>query len=73
MKDLLPGPVVARAALHARLVPIVHPGNAPPEPRYTPSRALADFVRGLPNWLAVESSGDPGSVGSLRSIEGGLA
>jgi hypothetical protein len=42
---LLPGPVVARAALHAKVVPIVHPGNAPPEPRYTPSRALADFVR----------------------------
>ena len=42
---LLPGPVVARAALHAKIVPIVHPGNAPPEPRYTPSRALADFVR----------------------------
>jgi hypothetical protein len=42
---LLPGPVVARAALHATIVPIVHPGNAPPEPRYTPSRALADFVR----------------------------
>jgi hypothetical protein len=42
---LLPGPVVARAALHAKIVPIVHPGNAPPEPRYTPSKALADFVR----------------------------
>jgi hypothetical protein len=42
---LLPGPVVARAALHATVVPIVHPGNAPPETRYTPSRALADFVR----------------------------
>jgi succinyl-diaminopimelate desuccinylase len=36
-------------------------------------RALADFVRGLPNWLAVEGSGDPSSIGSLRSIEGGLA
>ncbi|MDT4998430.1 MAG: hypothetical protein QOK12_535, partial [Mycobacterium sp.] len=42
---LLPGPVVARAALHATIMPIVHPGNAPPEPRYTPSSALADFVR----------------------------
>jgi hypothetical protein len=42
---LLPGSVVARAALHAKIVPIVHPGNAPPEPRYTPSTALADFVR----------------------------
>jgi hypothetical protein len=35
---------VARAALHAKVVPIVHPGNSPPEPRYIPSRALADFV-----------------------------
>jgi hypothetical protein len=42
---LLPGPVVARAALHAKVVPIVHPGNAPPETRYVPSAALADFVR----------------------------
>ena len=42
---LLPGPVVARAALNAKIVPIVHPGNAPPEPRYIPSTALADFVR----------------------------
>jgi hypothetical protein len=42
---LLPGPVAARAALNAKVVPIVHPGNAPPEPRYVPSRALADFVR----------------------------
>ncbi|WP_369798465.1 DUF222 domain-containing protein [Mycobacterium sp. URHB0044] len=42
---LLPGPVVARAALHAKIVPVVHPGNAPPELRYTPSRKLADFVR----------------------------
>lgn len=42
---ILPGPVVARAALTATIVPIIHPGNAPPEPRYTPSAALADFVR----------------------------
>jgi hypothetical protein len=42
---LLPGPVVARAVLNATIVPIIHPGNAPPEPRYTPSKALADFVR----------------------------
>jgi hypothetical protein len=42
---LLPGPVVARAARHATIVPIVHPANAPPQPHYTPSRALAEFVR----------------------------
>lgn len=29
----------------ARLVPIAHPGDAAPEPGYTPSRALADFIR----------------------------
>jgi hypothetical protein len=39
----LPGLDVARAALHAK-VRIAHPGNAPPEPRDIPSRALADFV-----------------------------
>jgi hypothetical protein len=42
---LLPGPVAARSAVGATIVPIVHPGLAPPEPRYTPSTALADFVR----------------------------
>ena len=29
----------------ARLRPVVHPGDSPPEPRYRPSAALADFVR----------------------------
>ncbi|WP_319452157.1 MULTISPECIES: HNH endonuclease signature motif containing protein [unclassified Mycobacterium] len=43
--SILPGPVVARAAISATIVPIIHPGNAPPEPRHTPSNALADFVR----------------------------
>ena len=33
---LLPGPVVARAALHATIKPILHPGLAPPEPHYRP-------------------------------------
>ena len=27
------------------LVPLIHPGDAPPEPGYIPSKALADFVR----------------------------
>jgi succinyl-diaminopimelate desuccinylase len=39
-------------------------------------RALADFVRALPNWLArsgEESDPTPGGWGSFRSIEGGLA
>ena len=41
----LPGAVTRRAALNAKLVAIVHPGQAPPEPRYRPSKKLADFVR----------------------------
>jgi hypothetical protein len=32
-------------AAHAKLVPLVHPLDATPEPGYLPSRALADFVR----------------------------
>ncbi len=32
-------------AKSAKLVPLVHPGYAPPEPGYIPSKALADFVR----------------------------
>ncbi|MGI9123599.1 MAG: DUF222 domain-containing protein [Mycobacterium sp.] len=29
----------------AELRPVVHPGESPPEPRYKPSQALAEFVR----------------------------
>ncbi|WNG88160.1 DUF222 domain-containing protein [Mycobacterium sp. ITM-2016-00317] len=42
---VLPAPVAAQAALHAVVRRLVHPGDATPEPRYRPSRALADFVR----------------------------
>jgi hypothetical protein len=41
----LPGSIGRRAARNATLRRVVHPGNAPPEPRYTPSRKLAEFVR----------------------------
>jgi hypothetical protein len=41
----LPGPLTRRAARHAKIRPIVHPGQAPPEPRHTPSTKLAEFVR----------------------------
>ncbi|MDT5339021.1 MAG: hypothetical protein QOD90_4526, partial [Mycobacterium sp.] len=41
----VPGPVTRRAARHAKIRPIVHPGQAPPEPRHTPSKRLAEFVR----------------------------
>jgi hypothetical protein len=42
---ILPAPVVAELARRATIRPIVHPGNAPPEPRYRPSAALETFVR----------------------------
>lgn len=44
---LLPAPVLAHqiARTAAKIVPIIHPGAAPPEPRYIPSAVLAWFVR----------------------------
>jgi hypothetical protein len=43
---LLPAPLLASAvARGAKVVPIAHPGDAPPESRYRPSEALAWFVR----------------------------
>jgi hypothetical protein len=43
--QFLPGAITRRAALNATLTAIIHPGQAPPEPRYRPSQKLADFVR----------------------------
>jgi hypothetical protein len=37
--------LVAELATSAKLVPLIHPADAAPEPGYTPSKALADFVR----------------------------
>ncbi|HEU4360825.1 MAG TPA: HNH endonuclease signature motif containing protein [Mycobacterium sp.] len=42
---LVPPEVVAELAKSSKVVALVHPGDAPPEPGYVPSRALADFVR----------------------------
>lgn len=42
---LIPPEVIAELAISATLMPLVHPGDAPPEPGYRPSRALADYVR----------------------------
>jgi Domain of unknown function (DUF222) len=42
---LLPAELVAELAKTAKLQPLVHPGDTPPESGYTPSKALADFVR----------------------------
>ena len=41
----LPGALARRFALTAKIRRIVHPGDSPPEPRYTPSKRLAEFVR----------------------------
>ena len=37
--------LVAELAAGAKLVPLTHPIDAAPEPRYVPSKKLADFVR----------------------------
>jgi hypothetical protein len=42
---VLPAPLLAATLERATIREIRHPGDAPTEPRYTPSRALADFVR----------------------------
>jgi Domain of unknown function (DUF222) len=42
---LIPAELIAELADSARLRPLVHPGDTPPERGYAPSRALADFVR----------------------------
>ena len=42
---LLPPEQMAGLAEHATIRPLIHPGDAAPEPRYAPSRNLADFVR----------------------------
>ncbi|OCB18184.1 HNH endonuclease signature motif containing protein, partial [Mycobacterium intracellulare] len=44
-EGLIPPEVLAELAASARLVPLAHPADAPPEAGYVPSRALADFVR----------------------------
>ena len=43
--QFLPGAIARRTARDATLIPIAHPGQAPPEPRYRPSKKLMDFVR----------------------------
>lgn len=43
---LLPAPVLSGAVVgSATIRRLVHPGQSPPEPRYTPSAKLSDFVR----------------------------
>ncbi|VBA33474.1 hypothetical protein LAUMK35_05469 [Mycobacterium pseudokansasii] len=42
---LIGAELIAELAATAKQVALIHPGDAPPEPRYVPSKALADFVR----------------------------
>jgi Domain of unknown function (DUF222) len=42
---LIPPELVAELARSAKLRPLIHPTDAAPETGYTPSQALADFVR----------------------------
>jgi hypothetical protein len=42
---LIPPEVIAELAHTARQTTLANPGDTPPEPGYTPSAALADFVR----------------------------
>ena len=42
---LIPPELVTELAKSSKLVPLVHPADAAPEPGYVPSAALADFVR----------------------------
>lgn len=42
---LITAELVTELAQSAKLIPLIHPGDAPPEPGYVPSKALADFVR----------------------------
>lgn len=43
---LIPAPIIAATLAHTATIRwLVHPGESPPEPRYTPSAKLSDFVR----------------------------
>ncbi|WP_041301771.1 HNH endonuclease signature motif containing protein [Mycolicibacterium rhodesiae] len=45
-RGMLPAPLLAaKIAGTAKIVPIRHPGNTAPEPRYIPSAVLATFIR----------------------------
>lgn len=44
-EGLIAPELIAELAVAAEQVPLTHPGDAPPETGYVPSRALADFVR----------------------------
>jgi Domain of unknown function (DUF222) len=41
---LIPAELIAELARSAKLRPLIHPGDAPPEPGYTPSQAVASLM-----------------------------
>jgi hypothetical protein len=44
-EGIIPPELLQELAKSAKLMPLIHPGDAPPENGYVPSKALADFVR----------------------------
>jgi Domain of unknown function (DUF222) len=44
-EGLITAELITQLAKWAKVVPLIHPGDAAPEPGYVPSKALADFVR----------------------------
>jgi Domain of unknown function (DUF222) len=62
---VLPAPVAAQAALHATLRELIHPGQAPPEPRYRPSRTLAEFVRCRDQTCRFPGCTRPATIGDI--------
>ncbi len=44
-EGLIPAEVITELAPEAKKRPLIHPQDAAPEPGYTPSRGLADYVR----------------------------
>jgi hypothetical protein len=44
-EGLIAPELLAELAVSAKRMPLIHPGEAAPEPGYLPSKALADFVR----------------------------
>jgi hypothetical protein len=44
-EQLIPAELVAQLAKAAKLRPLIHPADSPPEPGYVPSARLADFIR----------------------------